>query len=595
MGRSRVPRSIVIEDLSGRTRRSKRLVSSIAENSEFAAAGQGTNEGERALFHCNYCNKDVTGKIRIKCAVCPDFDLCLECFSVGAEITPHKSNHPYRVMDKLSFPLICPDWNADEEMLLVEGLEMYGFGNWEEVAEHAGTKSRDQCLDHYNSAYMNSPCFPLPDMSYTAGKNRDELLAVAKEQEDANKASTGVPSVTVAELSLQEQPTFSPALKTVEAEAVADVGSGIKGSNSLAVTDGTTKTASNIGRVKDIAPDANTGKVDRSVGVKKPKALSNKGPFLPEVSGYNPKRREFDPAYDNEAEKSIADLEFKDTDTADEREIKLRMLHIYNQRIAERKRRMDFILERGLLYPDPLVKDLDPEERELYEKYKVFMRFHSKEEHDELIEVVIAEHRARKRIQELEEARAAGCRTSAQADKYHAIKKKLIAEEKARMNQEGSRQVAGVSGKVLFKAGVPGHATMEPDNINSPQGVGGGPVGSASFEAGGSSGDPNHHPSTIVSGSASSSSSSTSSINRWDITGLPGAELLSGPEKRLCMEIKLIPNHYLKMLEAMSIQIYRGGITKKSDAYRFFNMDPNKVDKIYDMLVRKGIASHSSN
>lgn len=63
---------------------------------------------------------------------------------------------------------------------------------------------------------------------------------------------------------------------------------------------------------------------------------------------------------------------------------------------------MDFILERGLLYPDPLVKDLDPEERELYEKYKVFMRFHSKEEHDELIEVVIAEHRARKRIQELE-------------------------------------------------------------------------------------------------------------------------------------------------------------------------------------------------
>ncbi|WVY94774.1 hypothetical protein V8G54_033862 [Vigna mungo] len=33
-----------------------------------------------------------------KCAVCQDFDLCIECFSVGAEVTPHKSNHPYRVM-----------------------------------------------------------------------------------------------------------------------------------------------------------------------------------------------------------------------------------------------------------------------------------------------------------------------------------------------------------------------------------------------------------------------------------------------------------------------------------------------------------------
>lgn len=60
--------------------------------------GQGAGEGKRALYHCNYCNKDITGKIRIKCAVCPDFDLCIECFSVGVEVHPHKSNHPYRVM-----------------------------------------------------------------------------------------------------------------------------------------------------------------------------------------------------------------------------------------------------------------------------------------------------------------------------------------------------------------------------------------------------------------------------------------------------------------------------------------------------------------
>ncbi|MCL7043536.1 hypothetical protein MKW94_014477 [Papaver nudicaule] len=98
MGRSRIPRSIVIEDYSGRTRRSKRIVSSSGENLESAAAGHKINEWKRARFHCNYCNKDITGKIRIKCAVCPDFDLCLECFSVGAEITPHNSNHPYRVM-----------------------------------------------------------------------------------------------------------------------------------------------------------------------------------------------------------------------------------------------------------------------------------------------------------------------------------------------------------------------------------------------------------------------------------------------------------------------------------------------------------------
>lgn len=61
-------------------------------------SGQGSTDGKRALYHCNYCNKDITGRIRIKCAVCSDFDLCIECFSVGAEVHPHKSDHPYRVM-----------------------------------------------------------------------------------------------------------------------------------------------------------------------------------------------------------------------------------------------------------------------------------------------------------------------------------------------------------------------------------------------------------------------------------------------------------------------------------------------------------------
>lgn len=39
---------------------------------------------------------------------------------------------------------------------------MYGLGNWAEVAEHVGTKTKAQCIDHYTTAYMNSPCYPLP-------------------------------------------------------------------------------------------------------------------------------------------------------------------------------------------------------------------------------------------------------------------------------------------------------------------------------------------------------------------------------------------------------------------------------------------------
>ena len=70
---------------------------------------------------------------------------------------------------------------------------------------------------------------------------------------------------------------------------------------------------------------------DRSFKGKKPTA-GNEGSSLVELSGYNPKRQEFDPEYDNDAEQLLADMEFKDADTEEERELKLRVLRIYSKR-----------------------------------------------------------------------------------------------------------------------------------------------------------------------------------------------------------------------------------------------------------------------
>lgn len=71
-------------------------------------------------------------------------------------------------------------------------------------------------------------------------------------------------------------------------------------------------------------------------------------------------------------------------------------------RLDERKRRKEFILERNLLFPNPLEKDLTNEDREVYHRYKVFMRFLSKEEHEALVRSVIEERKIRRRIQELQ-------------------------------------------------------------------------------------------------------------------------------------------------------------------------------------------------
>jgi hypothetical protein len=78
------------------------------------------------------------------------------------------------------------------------------------------------------------------------------------------------------------------------------------------------------------------------------------------------------------------------------------LLIIFHHRLDERKRRKEFILERNLLYPNPLEKDLTNEDKEVYHRYKVFMRFLTKEEHEALVRSVIEERKIRRRIQELQ-------------------------------------------------------------------------------------------------------------------------------------------------------------------------------------------------
>ncbi|KAH1064196.1 hypothetical protein J1N35_029183 [Gossypium stocksii] len=565
MGRSRTVSRPTEEDLNQRSKR-KKTASGSVDNVELPSAGLGLVPSEAkgpALYHCNYCNKDLSGMVRIKCAVCPDFDLCVECFSVGAEITPHKCNHPYRVMDNLSFPLICPDWNADEEILLLEAIEMYGFGNWAEVAEHVGTKSKSQCIDHYNAIYMNSPCFPLPDLSHVMGKSREELLAMAKENGLVKKEFT-----THGELTLKQE---SPAGAKVKYEAprkedpahqsscslTGEIGSHIDSRSGGNTFLGAGKKTSNMAQIKD-GIKVEEPQADRSIGEKKPRVFTEEEPSMTELSGYNFKRQEFEIEYDNDAEQLLADMEFKDTDTKAERELKLRVLHIYSKRLDERKRRKDFILERNLLYPDPFERNLSPEEKEIYQRYKVFMRFHSKEEHRELLKSVIEEHRIVKRIQELQEARAAGCRTAAEANKFIEQKRKKEAEENAQRLKESVQ--AGPSGKVLLHG--------------SPRGIVRGSTGLQPFSK---------ESSTVLG------QTTLSTLDDWDITGFIGADLLSDSEKQLCSEIRILPSHYLSMLQTLSMEIMKGNISKKSDAHNLFKVEPGKVDRVYDMLVKKGI------
>lgn len=66
--------------------------------------------------------------------------------------------------------------------------------------------------------------------------------------------------------------------------------------------------------------------------------------------------------------------------------------------------------------------------------------------------------------------------------------------------------------------------------------------------------------------------------------------IMSWQEKRLCSEIRLPPHIYLKMQEVITVEICSGNVSKKSDAHNLFKIEPGKIDRVYDMLVKKGIA-----
>jgi transcriptional adapter 2-alpha len=114
---------------------------------------------------------DITHSVRIKCAhkECDEIDLCVPCFMEGKELQKHEAWHAYKVVVRISpphtrkctnkqeqhsYPIFSPDWGADEELLLISGLMKDGLGNWAEAAAHIGTRTKEDCEDHYNAVYL---------------------------------------------------------------------------------------------------------------------------------------------------------------------------------------------------------------------------------------------------------------------------------------------------------------------------------------------------------------------------------------------------------------------------------------------------------
>jgi len=327
-------------------------------------------------------------------------------------------------MDNLaSFALYDRDWSAQEELLLLDGIEMYGLGNWRDVATFVATKSETACFKHYMAVYLESPTAPLPSGDPTT---------VAVRGGGGSSASAGGGG---------------------GGSGAGEGGDGSSGSGEGALFFCFVLLPPPFTRSHThVDPPPHTTRAGRS-------SSSNLGTpgyshaHIPktEVAGYMPLRGDFDIEHDNDAEAILADMDFAEGEHATETELKLKILEIYNAKLDERERRKAFVIERGLLeYKRMLaVERRRPrEEREVYDAFRPFARFMSPAEHEELVRGIILENRLRKRIVQLQEYRKAGIRSLAEAQEYEASKRRREATQQSRRAGGGGGGAGGGSSGV---------------------------------------------------------------------------------------------------------------------------------------------------
>ncbi|KAJ7382127.1 Transcriptional adapter 2-alpha [Desmophyllum pertusum] len=111
-------------------------------------------EDSRECLECHGVVKEPF----VRCSQCdPTVDMCLECFSRGAEGKEHRSDRCYEIVSN-NFPVLEKNWKAQEEIDLLDGISDFGFQNWKEVAKHVQSKTEEECEDHYMRCYIDEPC-----------------------------------------------------------------------------------------------------------------------------------------------------------------------------------------------------------------------------------------------------------------------------------------------------------------------------------------------------------------------------------------------------------------------------------------------------
>ncbi|KAF9482230.1 SWIRM-domain-containing protein [Pholiota conissans] len=549
-------------------------------------------------YQCDSCACDLTHTIRIKCAdqVCipgEGVDICPACFCAGKEFGNHLRGHAYRVIEMNSYPIFTEDWGADEELLLLTGISTHGIGNWKKIAEHIGTRSKEEVEKHYRGVYIESKDWPMPRMDLEFDIPPEEFHERKRRRISAmNDQEIPVPKdPPTSAPGLHDIATFLPGRLEFEHEVDNDAEDLVKDLEFGIVTDYGGDQIIEDENDLDVRARAKWEE-DKRLGIvptpqtlrSPPTAHTGKGPppngktnghhvngDIRKLKTEDISMTSLNGSADDEAEEPAQPQPYE---TQDSLAFKLTLLEMYYQRVDKRLETKAVIFERGLLEYKKMQateKKRQREEREFLHRLRPFARLQTAADYEAFSTDMLYEALLRKRIQELQAYRRHGLSTSADIEKYEADLAKRTQVKVAPLREYPADRAS-------YR--TTGRQSSGPDQRRSSL---------ASFGEG--EDRRSREPTPRLGGAAGTNA--TPVIRRppqpLNLANSPSLHLLTPAEQTLCSQLRILPKPYLVIKETL-VREYarRGGKLRRREARDLVKIDVNKTSRVWDFLVQSG-------
>ena len=570
-------------------------------------------------------------------------------------------------------------WTIEEDLRLLDSISSYGLGNWADISEAItgqGSihKTPKRCMERYFDDFLGRYGHILP--AYTIAGEAEDVEEDDEEEEDERsedadelRASKGRKSdrsppirsgSNLTNISSCRRSKKRKVVPTASLPGYEDIWPNgyippiARAEHGLDVGRDTAMQAE-LAFVKEISSASTKEEADkirkewtetRLNEIGGPTALPMRQDDLPtlpgsELAGFMPRRGDFDMEWDNEAEQVIADMEFSASDLPQDRQLKIQVIEIYNQKLDERELRKNFLVSRNLLdYRKNQQRDaqIPRDERDLILRMRLFERLHTPEEHEAFLGDILRAKRLRKEIAKLQMYRRMGIQTLVEVERYELDKNRREFHKMAQLQKEAEVKNAlpGVISKSVSTKEIAVCASAaslhdditsslwkqyrtsdrknrrsinrsNPDSETTPtsefparEGMGDRcnldtkyvpdeADGTAEKGTDGTAGgDMSDKSDTIVV--ASSTDENPTEIDT--ISNSPGFELLSAKEKELCRKLGLFPGHYLGVKTALIQESLRLGLLDRESVgsckRSIVKIDVEKRGEVIDFMIRAG-------